>query len=432
MNTRSTLNLTDTPINDLLSTCTKRTEESEPPTNHGLESVITDPSSAKQETTSAPIEDHPSSVSRSPPTMSDAEDILDLQEVQHKRSELEKRFLQKIPVFKPTEDTDVNEFVSSAETIFTHLQNSDETRLAQKGNATWKGFKRELPRQLNPQSSAGHPTIDPKPCSISFNLSKDCDNGSSALDQVRGQVTSFSGDGSARQWFILFDSQLSETNLSLTDRFEILPYFLTGEAMLWFSFNKHKMQCYTDFCREFAIEYLQPNRAFGRITFVDRKNDLQSLQSSLPINVSTSVIPLHSPNKKAPDVLCRDVSSSDTASIISSSSVLSPATSNALIDKFVKDPIKFSGGKDKVTTWIDEVDQQSTTMHLNELRSSLSTETQRNHLKTTAEFLEQAKRAEEIPGVQFDPGVELIDRRRAATTDRLINCRISASSTSDH
>ena len=81
MNTRSTLNLTDTPINDLLSTCTKRTEESEPPTNHGLESVITDPSSAKQETTSAPIEDHPSSVSRSPPTMSDAEDILDLQEV---------------------------------------------------------------------------------------------------------------------------------------------------------------------------------------------------------------------------------------------------------------------------------------------------------------------------------------------------------------
>ena len=508
MNTRSTLNLTDTPINDLLTTCTKRTDESEPPTNHGPESVTTDLSSVKQEAPSAPIEDHLSSVPRSPPTRSDAEDILELQEVKHKRPELEKRFLQKIPIVKPIEDMDIQEFLSTAETILTQLKHSDETRLAQvreklheslypwistaqkKDNATPEELKRELPHQLHSQSSSSHPLPETKPCPISFSPPKDCDSKPSALDQLRGQVMPFSGDGDARQWFILFDSKLSESNLSLTDHLRFLPYFLTGAAKIWFSLSKHKMQCYTDFCQAFIIEYMQPNQTPERNALADRKNDPQPLQSSLLTNVSTSVLPLHSPNEEPPAILCHHVPSSRTTSIIPPNSVLSPAISKALIDKFVKDPIKFSGGKDDVTTWIEEVDQQFKTMHLNDLdklnlvhiclkndahqwyrhnkdrffswqifldeirksftsnlqrdlafdklkhyhqtahqsisqyyttliklmkqadpqmsestkvqylinglRSSLSTETRRNYPKTTVEFLEQAKRAEEI------------------------------------
>ena len=450
MNTRSTPNLTDTPINDLLSTCTKRTEESEPPTNHGPESVISDPSSVKQGKPSPPIEDQLSSVPRSPPTMSDAEDILELQEVQRKRSELERRFLQKIPVFKSVEDSDGQEFLAKAESVFIQLRYTDEIRLLRirdkldeslqpcidrclkKNNATWNDFKHDLLTHLNRPSLLIYPLPKAKRCLIDSSVPWNHNSKPSVLELLRRQVTPFSGEDNARHWFMLIDSKFSEAKTSLTDRLGILPHFLTGDAMLWFSCNKHKMQCYTDFCREFAIDYLQPSQTFGRNTFVDRKNDRQSLQSSVPINVSTSVPPLHSPNEKPPAILGRDVPSTDTPSIISSSSVLSPATSKALIDKFMKDPIKFSGGKDKVTTWIDEVNQQFKTMHLNGLRSPLSTETRRNHLKTTAEFLEQVKRAEEIPGVQFDPGVELIDRRRAATTVRLINCRISAASTSDH
>ena len=390
MNTRSTLNLTDTPINDLLHTCTKRTDESEPATNHGPESVITDSSSVKEENPSAPIssaqpsEDHFSSAPRLPLTMSDTEDILELHEAQRRQSELEKRFLQKIPVFKPTEDTDVYEFLSTAETIFTQLHHSDEIRFAQireklpesllpwlstfqqKDNATWEEFKRELPNQLHSQSSFSHPSLDTKPCPINFNLSKDCDSKPSVLDQLRGQVMSFSGDGNARQWFILLDSKLSESKLSLIDRLGILPYFLTGDAMLWFSVNKHKMQCYTDFCQAFATDYLQPNQISERNILVDRKNDLQSLQSTLLTNASPRVLPFHSSNEKTPAILCRNVPSSHTASIISSNSVLSPTISKALIDKFVKDPIRFAGGKDDVNTWLDEIEQQFNTMHLND------------------------------------------------------------------
>ncbi|CAF5096924.1 unnamed protein product, partial [Rotaria sp. Silwood1] len=38
-------------------------------------------------------------------------------------------------------------------------------------------------------------------------------------------------------------------------------------------------------------------------------------------------------------------------------SVLSPTIDKALIDKFVKDPIKFHSEKDNVITWLDEIAQ---------------------------------------------------------------------------
>jgi hypothetical protein len=55
---------------------------------------------------------------------------------------------------------------------------------------------------------------------------------------------------------------------------------------------------------------------------------------------------------------------SDSNSVNTSASILSPTISKALIDRFVKDPIKFYDGKDNVFNWLDEIKQQFKIMNL--------------------------------------------------------------------
>jgi hypothetical protein len=189
MNTRSTLNLTETPFNDLLITCNKR-NESEPAETHEAQSTFIVSSSLKEETASAPIPFTLLTTDRSSPvacpscTMIDTEDISELLDIQRKQAELEERFLRKIPVFKPDEDSDMNEFISKAEAVFTQLQYVDETRLNKirdkldeslhtcldrcrnQNNGSWNDFKRELMHHLNQQPLSIHQSLDKKQCWI--------------------------------------------------------------------------------------------------------------------------------------------------------------------------------------------------------------------------------------------------------------------------
>ncbi|CAF3531226.1 unnamed protein product [Adineta steineri] len=47
-----------------------------------------------------------------------------------------------------------------------------------------------------------------------------------------------------------------------------------------------------------------------------------------------------------------------------SNSILSMTIAKSLVTKFIKDPLKFSAGKENVITWIDEIEQQFNMMHL--------------------------------------------------------------------
>ena len=120
MNTRSTLNLTEIPLNDLLITSNKR-NESEPAENHETRTTFIVSSSLKEETPSAPIPSTLLTTDRSETVACPSSAMTD--------AELAERFFQKIPVFKPIEDSDVHEFIAKAEAVFIRLQYTDEIRL---------------------------------------------------------------------------------------------------------------------------------------------------------------------------------------------------------------------------------------------------------------------------------------------------------------
>ncbi|CAF1304365.1 unnamed protein product, partial [Rotaria magnacalcarata] len=42
-----------------------------------------------------------------------------------------------------------------------------------------------------------------------------------------------------------------------SDKLKTLPYLFVGKAMLWYSLNQHKINCYTHFCQLFFLECLQ-------------------------------------------------------------------------------------------------------------------------------------------------------------------------------
>ena len=392
MNTRSKVNLTATSINDLLNTCNKRNDSDReqianldpqtatlelPSDEHEKPNTSTSPS--------RPVEDRSSPTVSPRSTMSDNDDIHELQEIQRKQSEVEERFLQRIPMFIPAEDANTDEFLSAADIIFTRLRYSDEDRLRRiKGKlheslhpwltdsrckdwVTWEDFKNDLRSHLEPRSLHIHPDTDTKPRPTSFSLLKDWESKTSALDLLLQQVMPFTGEGNARQWFILLDSKFSELKTPLMDRLDILPHFLSGDAMLWFSMNKYNMPCYTDFCHGFAREYLQTKQTSGQNVLIDHTNGLRSSRPIPLIIDNSSILALQSPQREIPGITVQGIPSPNALSVNSSMSVLSPTISKALIDKFVKDPIKFSGGKEHVTSWIEEIEQQFKTMYLNDV-----------------------------------------------------------------
>ena len=391
MNTRSKVDLTTTSIHDLLTTHTRQNDSDRGQTaNVDPQTITLDFLSVEHEnssTSTAPSrlvveQSSPTASSRS--TMSDNDDIHELQEIQRKQTEVEERFLRRIPTFIPAEESSVHDFLTAADLIFTRLRYSDEDRLRRikeklheslhpwftdsrrNDRMTWEEFKNDLRFHLEPQVPHIHPDTDAKPRPTAFNLSKDWESKTSALDLLLQQVMPFTGEGNARQWFISLDSKFSESKTPFMDRLDILPHFLSGDAMLWFSLNKYNMSCYTDFCHSFAREYLQTKQTNDHNVVSDHTNGIRSSQPTSLIIDNSSILALHSPQREIPGIIVQGIPSPNAPSINPSISVLSPTISKALIDKFVKDPVKFSGGKEDVTSWIEDIEQQFKTMYLSD------------------------------------------------------------------
>ena len=383
MNTRSTLDLTDAPISDLqlISNSRRQIQSSE--------TVDIDPNPMKDEIYPLPTAlsntfDHIQSTSEPLSIVMENDDLIELEEIKRKHSNLEKRFLDKLPIFKPSEEIDIEEFLSKAETIFEHLEYSDDNRVAKieekldesfrpsfilwKKNReiSWNDFKVEFPKFLHGSILPMTSTEDKKSPSMDYLMKNNSEEKCSLLNSLLLELTAFSGDANARQWFISIDSKFSELKLSMEHRMEILPYFLVGDATIWFNSNQEKIRSYRDFCRSFVHDYLQPDQASNMHHRVTVKSDQCLLQT--PSIVNGSVVnnsPIDLVRTKTTSPTCHSILSSNANQNMSSfSTIVSPTISKALIDRFVKDPNKFHGAKEDVIGWIDEVEQQFTIMNL--------------------------------------------------------------------
>jgi hypothetical protein len=188
----------------------------------------------------------------------------------------------------------------------------------------------------------------------------------SLLDYLRNHIPTFSGNENAYQWFIQIDSTFSNLKLSFDDRLKILPYFFVGQSMIWFSLNKNKLNCYTDFCQLFTLEYINTKQIPDSQTFSQ-----SSTKSSL---INSQVTSSQDLNDKSIDRLSDTTTPFTTYHVPTtelSNSILphslSSTISKDLIDKFIKDPIKFYGSKDSVINWLTEIEQQFHIMQLSEL-----------------------------------------------------------------
>ena len=113
------------------------------------------------------------------------------------------------------------------------------------------------------------------------------------------------------------------------------------------------------FIREYA------NRQASVTDTVEKEQDSKSL--STHSSLSTSKQPPNSMNSSVADKSSNDLHSpspSPPHHAPLSSSIVSSTISKALIDRFVKDPIKFSSAKDNVIIWLEEVEQQFKIMNL--------------------------------------------------------------------
>ncbi|CAF0991233.1 unnamed protein product [Rotaria sordida] len=109
-------------------------------------------------------------------------------------------------------------------------------------------------------------------------------------------------------------------------------HFRNDDAIIWYSLHKNKIKCYTELCRLCALEYFQLEKS------AHRNNTLNC------------------PNDNLPSVVCYHETSTDSKSKHVFNSILSPTISKALVDRFIKDPTKFSGEKDNIITWFDEIE----------------------------------------------------------------------------
>jgi hypothetical protein len=317
--------------------------------------------------------------------MSETEEILELEQLQLKQIQLENKFLSKIPIFKSPLESDVTEFLNQADDIFNKLKYSDDLRIVKiedkldsslqqwftsfkkYGDFTWNNFKNELPNCLQLKSSvSSNTTNNNKFHEIPVYDQNSSNENPSLLDSLRQDLISFSSNENALQWFLQIDKKFSELQLSFQDRIDILPYFFKGEAIIWYSLNKNKFQCYTDFCQLFALEYLQKDHSINHYNLVEQKNNSSTLHSPVAINDHLLNHPIESSHVKITSTDCHSISSSNSNNAVLTTSILSPTISKALIDRFVKDPIKFYGGKDNVITWLDEIDQQFKMMNLSD------------------------------------------------------------------
>ncbi|CAF2669008.1 unnamed protein product [Rotaria sp. Silwood2] len=341
-------------------------------------------SSVSLKSNSLPTSDSFPQYSKLFPIMSESDDLLELEQIQLKQLQLETKILSKIPIFKSSQESNVTEFLTPADDTFSKLKYSDHIRLKKieekldaslqswftnfkkYGIFTWNGFKNELQNCLSSTSSSSSNTIiDSKTYETETRHQSNFDKTALLLDVLRKDILHFSSDGNARQWFLHIDAKFSELQLLFQDRIEILPYFFIGETIIWYSLNKNKIRCYTDFCQLFALEYFPKEYSIDCCISVEQKNN-SSLPSPLVVNEHFVHHPTGGANVKTTSADCHSVTSSDSKNVLSSTSILSLTISKALIDRFVKDPIKFYGGKDNVITWLDVIEQQFKIMNLSE------------------------------------------------------------------
>ncbi|CAF3983411.1 unnamed protein product, partial [Adineta steineri] len=191
------------------------------------------------------------------------------------------------------------------------------------------------------------------------------DDKPSLLEVFRHHVKSFNGSDDARSWLKHIQSKFMEFNLTFDERFELIPYFFEDDVFIWYTLNQDKFQSYAHLCQLFIQEYIKFNR--------------EQIQDRV-VNASYEQIPARVVNAHREQIPDRVVNTNGEQ--INESSALHPLVvvnanreqindlsktiAKALIDKFIKDPLKFYGGKDNVTTWIDEIEQQFNIMHLND------------------------------------------------------------------
>ncbi|CAF1101082.1 unnamed protein product [Rotaria sordida] len=190
-------------------------------------------------------------------------------------------------------------------------------------------------------------------------------------------IAPLSGGGNARQWFIQLDTKFFELNLSFHD------------AIIWYSLHKDKIKCYTELCRLCALEYFQLEKSPHRSIFMQqKKNKSLLLNSTVVINDNLTGNTLNCPNDNPPSVVCYHETSTDSNSKHVFNSILSPTISKAVVDRFIKDPTKFSGKlnlihiylKGEAHEWFKQYPAQlrSWSIFINEIAQSFTSILQRD------------------------------------------------------
>ena len=135
--------------------------------------------------------------------------------------------------------------------------------------------------------------------------------------------------------------------------------------MIWYSLNREKINDYLDFCRLFTIEFVNSNSTSNNHSRSLLKNLSSYTLSSVPVGDNSTSNSIDNPlNTTAPFVpLYPSLPDLPRSTSLHS---LSSTISKALIDRFVKDPLKFYGSKDNVITWLDELEQQFQIMNLSD------------------------------------------------------------------
>ncbi|CAF1521223.1 unnamed protein product [Rotaria sp. Silwood1] len=198
---------------------------------------------------------------------------------------------------------------------------------------------------------------------LNDNHSNALDEKPSLLDFFRDHISPFSGHENAYQWFIQLDSTFSNLKLSFDECLKILPYFFVGRSMIWYSLNKHKINCYTDVCQLFTLEYINTKQTPDSHISSQCSNRHSLINSQVINNKDFIDKPTDHSGNITTTLTHHHIPSTDSNNSTLSHSTSSPI-SKALIDKFVKDPIKFYGGKDSVINWLDEIEQQFHNMQL--------------------------------------------------------------------
>lgn len=147
-------------------------------------------------------------------------------------------------------------------------------------------------------------------------------------------METFDGLGDARKWFHYINASFTQLKFSFDARLKSIPYLLQNDALIWFSINEEKITSYTQFCKLLAENYFETNRSTTTTT--------SNVADCVPTNKIT--------------IATRPDSSTN--------STFTSTITKALVDKFVKDPLKFAGSADNVNSWLEEIEQQFNLMQL--------------------------------------------------------------------